>query len=99
MERMISRPTTADLIELFAEASHLDMELDEISVPANSRLVGREVKESKMKEEFGVLLVGIKNPAGEFQFNPDADHQICENDMLLVMGQVDEIQRLRDSLN
>lgn len=98
MERMISRPTTADLIELFAEASHLDMELDEVLVPAASRLIGQEVRQSKMKEEFGVLLVGIKNPAGDFQFNPDADHQIRENDMLLVMGQVDEIQKLRDSL-
>ena len=32
MERMISRPTTADLVELFAEASHLEMELDEFRV-------------------------------------------------------------------
>ena len=99
MERMISRPTTADLIELFAEASHLDMELDEIPVPEKGYLVGQEVRQTQMKENFGVLLVGIKNPEGEFKFNPNADHQICENDVLLVMGQVNEIQRLRDSLN
>ena len=99
MERMISRPTTADLIELFAEASHLDMELDEIPVSDTSGLVGQPVNRSRIKENFGVLLVGIKNPAGDFQFNPNADHKIEANDMLLVMGQVAEIQRLKESLS
>ncbi len=99
MERMISRPTTADLIELFAEASHLDMELDEIPVPADCGLVGQPIKRSRIKEDFGVLLVGIKDPTGEFKFNPNAGHEIKANDMLLVMGQVAEIQRLRESLH
>jgi voltage-gated potassium channel len=98
MERMISRPSTADLIELFAEASHLDMELDELLVPATSGLVGQSIKHSKIKENFGVLLVGIKDPSGEFEFNPNADHKIQADDMLLVMGQGTEILRLKNSL-
>lgn len=98
MERMISRPTTADLIELFAEATHLAMELDELTVTSGSQLIGKSIRESQIKEKFGVLLVGVKDSSGEFEFNPAADHVIKEDELLLVMGEVDGIQRLKSWL-
>lgn len=98
MERMISRPNAADLIDLFAEASALEMELDEINVPSDSVLDGTAVKDSKIKEEYGLLLVGIKKPDGEMVFNPNADYRFHVNDVVLVMGQAQEILRLQESL-
>ena len=95
MERMISRPTAADLIDLFAEASELEMELDEITVSSNSFLSGKAVKDSKIKEEYGLLLVGIKKPNGEMVFNPAANYVFGSKDVLLVMGRTSEIQRLQ----
>ena len=70
MERMISRPSTADLIGLFAEASQYEMELDELKVSKNNKLVGMTLGESKIKEKFNLLVVGIKNPDGDMRFNP-----------------------------
>ena len=98
MERMISRPTTADLIELFAEATDMEMELDELTVPSGSQLVGKTIKQSQIKEKYGVLLVGIKDSSGEFQFNPGAEHEIKEDELLLVMGEVSGIQKMKSWL-
>ena len=95
MERMISRPTTADLFELFAEASHLEMELDELLVSNHSSLIGVSLAESKIKEKFNLLVVGIKNRQGEFRFNPPPQEKIDDDDTLLVMGQVEDINRLK----
>lgn len=95
MERMISRPTTADLVELFAEASHLEMELDEFRVSQTSNLVGTALSDSKIKEEFNLLVVGIKNRDGEFRFNPPPQETIGDEDTLLVIGQVDDINRMK----
>ncbi|MEM9413322.1 MAG: NAD-binding protein, partial [Planctomycetota bacterium] len=95
MERMISRPTAADLIDLFAEASELEMELDEITVKSDDFLSGKAVKESNIKEEYGLLLVGIKKPDGAMLFNPAATYKFESKDVLLVMGRTDEIQRLQ----
>jgi voltage-gated potassium channel len=95
MERMISRPTTADLVELFAEASHLEMELDEFSISSTSTLVGSTLAESNIKGEFNLLVVGIKNSQGEFRFNPPPDEKIGDQDTLLVIGQLDDINRMK----
>lgn len=95
MERMISRPSTADLVELFAEASHLDMELDEFPIAHHCRLVGKTIAESKLKEQFNLLVVAIKNSSGEFYFNPSRDQVISPLDTLVVIGQLDNIQRMK----
>ncbi len=95
MERMISRPTTADLVELFAEASHLEMELDEFRVSQSSPLVGKSLANSKIKEQFNLLVVGIKNDSGEFRFNPKPEDTIRNDDILLVIGQVSDINRMK----
>ena len=98
MERMISRPSTADLMELFAEATDLDMELDELTIPSGSQLIGKTIMQSQIKETYGVLLVGIKDSSGEFQFNPGAKYELKENELLLVMGEVDGIRKLKSCL-
>lgn len=95
MERMISRPTTADLVELFAEASHLEMELDEFRISSVSSMVGATLADSKIKEQFNLLVVGIKNDSGEFRFNPKSQETIRDEDTLLVIGQVKDINRMK----
>ena len=97
MERMISRPTTADLVELFAEASHLEMELDEFRVSGNSPLIGVPLADSNIKERFNLLVVGIKNSNGDLSFNPAPHVTIDNEDTLLVIGQVADINRLKSS--
>lgn len=97
MERMISRPTTADLVELFAEASHLEMELDEFLVSPESGLIGVTLQHSKIKEAFNLLVVGIKDQTGEFRFNPNPDETISAHDTILVIGQVADINRMKDA--
>lgn len=98
MERMISRPTTADLVELFAEATQFEMELDELHVPATSYLVGSTIAESNLKDQFNVLVIGIKAKNGELHFNPNVSERINSEDTLLVIGNVADINRMRDSL-
>ena len=95
MERMISRPTTADLFELFSEASHLDMELDEIRIAGGCDLIGRSIGESGLKEDFNLLVVAIKDYGEEFKFNPPPSQTISDNDTLLVIGEVVDINRMK----
>ncbi len=95
MERMISRPTTADLFELFAEASHLEMELDEFQVVGGSKLSGATLAGSKIKDDFNVLVVGIKDKSGDLRFNPHPTETLQSNDTLIVMGEVENINRMK----
>lgn len=98
IERMISRPSTADLVELFAEASHLDMELDEFLITDGSRIAGKALADSGIKQDFNLLVVGIKNEDGDFTFNPPPLSVISPQDTVLVMGQSKDIRELKSSL-
>lgn len=95
MERMISRPTTADMVELFAEATHLDMELDELLVGPESRLADKTLGESGIRESFNLLIIGIKNQAGQLHFNPGPQQPIVAGDTLLVIGPMADINRMK----
>ena len=72
------------------------MELDEIEVLNNSKLVGISLAESGIKEQFNVLVVGIKDASGKFHFNPQPSDLIGNGDTLLVIGEVQSINLLKD---
>ena len=95
MERMISRPSTADLLELFSEATNVRVELDEFVVHGNSSLAGRRLDQCNATGEYGLIIVGLKNGVGELLFNPPADTTIAGGDTLLVLGALSDISRFR----
>lgn len=95
MGRLITRPSTAHLINLVDEARFRDFDLDELEVEANSRLSSMTVAQCGAHSKYKLLLVAIKQPDGELKFNPHADEQLRAGDVLLVIGNLDDISRFR----
>lgn len=95
MARMITHPSTADLMQLFAERNLGNVELDEIFLSEKSTLVGKKIRESEIHRDFGILILAIKSAAGELKLNPAADHALNLGDTLIVMGDAGKIAGLR----
>ena len=95
MERMISRPTTADLVELFAEASHLDMELDEFQVAEHSTLIGRPLSSAGIKDKFNLLVVDQERQRRFLVSIPLPSQSFQTGDTLLVIGRDQDINRMK----
>jgi voltage-gated potassium channel len=95
MSRMITRPTTADLMELVAEQGNLNVELDELEIPPESPLVGKTVRETEAHRQFRLLLLSIKQSSGAMIFNPDAEHKLQAGDIVILMGRQNDIDRFR----
>jgi voltage-gated potassium channel len=95
MSRMITRPSTADLMELVAEQGNLNVELDELVVSADSPLVGRSIRDTEAHRKFGLLLLSIKQASGAMVFNPEAEHQLAAGDIVILMGRSSDIERFR----
>ena len=96
VERMITRPSTADLMELVAESSFTDLELDEVSVADQSKLVGVTVQETEAHRHHRLLVVAVKQADDKIIFNPDPTHAFHPGDILMLMGQREDIQRFRE---
>jgi voltage-gated potassium channel len=94
VERMITRPSTADLMELVAESSFTDLELDEVKVVPSGKLVGVSVHETEAHRR-RLLVVAVKQRDGSMLFNPDGSYTFQADDVLMVMGHEKDIQRFR----
>jgi len=95
MERMITRPSTAHLMELVSETTFMDLELDELVVPETSSLVGVTVGDTGPFQRHDLLVAAVKRPDGTMHFNPGNDYAFQAKDTVIVMGHVEAIQRFQ----
>ena len=95
MARMVTRPTTADLIELVAESSFHDMELDEILIREGAGIVGVNVRETEAHRKHRLLVVAIKRADNTMIFNPDGDYEFAVGETMILMGRDADIDRFR----
>ncbi len=94
---MILHPSAADLLELLAESSYLDVELDELNIRDFQRLAGVTVAETEAHRKYQLLFVAVRTEEGELVFNPAADYAFTPNDIAIVMGsraRIDEFRSL-----
>jgi voltage-gated potassium channel len=97
LERLISRPSTAYLIELVSQSDFIDVELDEITLPEQCKLIGVTVASTEAHRKHRLLVVAVKKDDGRMIFNPDADYEFKAADVAIVMGRAEDIQRFRDA--
>jgi voltage-gated potassium channel len=93
----VLRPTVVDFIDLATRTEHFDLQIEETRLAAGSALVGRTLKESQLRERFGVIIVAIKKESGHMVYNPPGDARLEGGDILIALGQrrqLDELDRL-----
>ncbi|MBC8868947.1 MAG: potassium channel protein [Planctomycetes bacterium] len=95
MARLITRPSTADLMELVSETSFLDYELDEIAVPDDSKMAQVTVRETEAHRRHRLLVVAVKEKDGNMVLNPDAEYRFKSGDVVIFMGHTEDIARFR----
>ena len=95
MATMLTRPSTIELIEL-ADGRHVaEVEIDELTIPATSPLVGKTVRDSQTRAKHGLLIVAVRHVGGDLLFNPDADTMFLVDDTVIIMGRMNDIERFR----
>jgi voltage-gated potassium channel len=96
MARMITRPTTANLMERVIDDVSLEIEMDEIRLPAESRLVGVTVANAEAHRRHGLLFVAVEHADEQMLFNPGGDYTFQPADIVIVMGRPEDIKRFRE---
>ena len=95
MAAMITRPSTIELVELVACRQVAEVEIDELTIPPESSLVGTTVRDSETRRRHGLLIVALRHADGNLVFNPDADTPFQAGDTVIAMGRLDDIERFR----
>lgn len=95
MARLVTRPSTADVVELFTESDNLDYVLDELFVSPTCLLPGRTVAETQVNRKHRLLVVAVKESTGTMLFNPDGDYRFEPGQIVILMGRHEDIQNFR----
>jgi voltage-gated potassium channel len=90
----VLRPTVVDFIDLATRTEHFDLQIEETQVAAGSALVGQTLRDSQVRERFGVMIVAIKKPSGQMVYNPPGEARIEAEDILIALGQRQQLDAL-----
>ena len=98
MANVLLRPNVVDFIELVVQRKHLELQMEEIEVEDDSLFKGKTLKDSGLRDEFGVIVVAIKRAGMEMIFNPSPEERIERGDILILLGERKNLDRLEKRL-
>ena len=93
MAQAILRPAVVDFIDIAIGRESIELQMEEIPVVPESSLVGKDLSQSGIRKELGLIIIGIKH-AEQMIFNPAAHTIIEAGHILIALGEYPNIQKL-----
>lgn len=98
MAQILRKPTVVDFIDTAMMDGQLGLRMEEAVIGSTSSLVGKTLIESKLRQDFGVIIVAIKKPSNEMIFNPVPTEKLEAEDTIVLIGKREDMERLADVL-
>jgi voltage-gated potassium channel len=94
MAEVILRPTVVDFINSATMHRDLGLAMEEVCVKDRSKFIGKNLIESNLRRDFGIIIVAIKKNSGDMIFNPVPQEKLDANDVLVVLGKKEDVARM-----
>lgn len=96
MAMLVLRPAVVDFIDTLTLGRGREMQLENIIIGKDSRLIGLTIK--KARSETGITTLAMQKKSGRPLFNPSEEEVIEENDLLIVIGTQKQLAVLEEAL-
>lgn len=96
MSRMVLDPSAADWLELIAESSYEDLDIEELEIGDFPKLIGKTVQDTEAQRTHRLLFVAIRDGNGDILANPSADYVFQKDDVGVLMGNPANIDQFRE---
>jgi voltage-gated potassium channel len=77
----------------------IELTVEELRVAPHSALCGKTIANSEIHKKTGALIVGVKMPNGKMMSNPPGDHILNEDQILIVLGNPEQLGQLDKALS
>lgn len=94
MATMVLHPLVSDYLDLVTHGDAVEYRLQELEVTAACSFVGKDIRESHVRDLTGVYILAIHSKEGGLNTNPAPETVIDEGDRLVVLGTTVQLQEL-----
>lgn len=99
MAEILRKPTVVDFIDQTMVNDDLGLGMEEALIAASSRLVGKTLVSSNLRQDFGVIVVAIKKASSRMIFNPIPSELLEAGDVIVVIGMKDSLAKMNSILH
>ncbi len=93
------RPRVVEFLDVMLRDKERNLRVEEVAVYAGSQLAGRTLGQAEIRSRADVLVVAAKTPGGTYVHNPRPDLVLEPGTIIIVIGVVDEMEKLRRVCN
>jgi voltage-gated potassium channel len=98
MAQLIVRPTVVDFLDLAMQARELGLCMEELLITKQASFVDKTLMQSGLRSKYNIIVVAIKRPDTPMIFNPGPNTKIQQDDILIVLGDNQQISALEKTL-
>ncbi len=91
----ILKPVTVEFVETIMNSRGTEIEIEEIMVSDCSSLIGKTLRDSRIKDQTGAMIIAIMRE-GEIIGVPQADEKIKPHDLLIAIGTRNQLSLLEN---
>lgn len=89
------RPNVVSFFDNMLRGRDKSILVDEVEVPENAFAIGKSLKELRIGERTGMLVIAVRDPGSElFDYNPGGERTLFAGSLLVVIGRSTESQQL-----
>ncbi len=96
MAKLVHQPDVVEFMEYILLQKTKDVSLEELTCKNLAQcFVGKSIADLRVREISGANIIGLKISGARYVFNPDPQMILSRNDQLFVLGNPEQIERLK----
>jgi voltage-gated potassium channel len=95
MAALAIQPHVAEFLDVVMHDGSLEFRLEQVEVRAGSPLAGQTLRSARVHAQTGTLVLAMRHPGSTFRMNPPPEAQIAAGDVLIVIGDAEQVGALR----
>ena len=94
MAAFVLRPHVAEFVDVVMHDRNLEFRLEELPIGPHSPIAGKTLRDARVRDRTGALVLAVRESHGELRTNPSPDASIEAGDLLIVIGTESELRAL-----
>lgn len=95
MAAMMLSPNVQYFVDNIIDTKNMSIDMEEVVIKEESELINKKLRDAKISEKAGLIVLAIRRENDVFIFNPKADEVLRLDDKMIVVGSKDQIKSLK----